>query len=224
MLGWTGAGQKSNHCQAYVQATSSPCPTKEKYRVYPDDVQAWSTVCQASADFHRTWTEVGPQNPRFVQALSNHLGKPHFSSLDKLWTNFWPRKTTIRVHMLMIWKHNFALWTDVGQFLDMDWLWTKSGFQLVCSQIEWKWYFFVDKLWTRTYCGQSLDFSLFAPKSSESEIFLWTEIGQPLYLDRPWTKYRYQLSCLRNPKVPGEVQTLSRVCLCQKFVQFKSNG
>ena len=156
MVGWTGAGQKSNHCQAYVQATSSPCPTKEKYRVYPDDVQAWSTVCQASADFHRTWTEVGPQNPRFVQALSNRLGKPHFSSLDKLWNNFWPRKTTIRVHMLMIWKHNFALWTDVGQFPDMDRLWTKSGFQLVCSQIKWKWYFF---------CGQTLDTDLLWTKS-----------------------------------------------------------
>ena len=88
MVGWTGSGQKSNHCQAYVQAMSSPCPTKQKYRVYPDDIQAWSTVCQAYADFHRTWTEVGPQNPRFVQALSNRLGKPHFSSLDKLWTNF----------------------------------------------------------------------------------------------------------------------------------------
>ena len=180
MVGWTGSGQKSNLCQAYVQATSSPCPTKEKYRVYPDDVQAWSTVCQASADFHRTWTEVGPQNPRFVQALSNRLGKPHFSSLDKLWTNFWPRKTTIRVHMLMIWKHNFALWTDVGQFPDMDWLWTKSGFQLVCSQIKWKWYF----LWTNSGHGLTVVkvwiSACLLPNLVRVKYFLWTEIGQSL--------------------------------------------
>ena len=148
MVGWTGFGQKSNLCQPYVQATSSPCPIKEKYRVCPDDIQTWSTVRQACAEFHRTWTEVGPQNPRFIQGLSNLLGKSHFFSLDKLWTNFWPGKTTIRVHMLMIWKHNFALWTDIGQFLDMDWLWTKSGFQLVCSQIKYKVEFF---------CGQTLD-------------------------------------------------------------------
>ena len=54
----------------------------------------------------------------------------------------------------------------------------------------------LDRGWTFKYCGQGSHFGLLKLQN----LFSLTEIGQPLYVDRPWTMFRYLLSCLRNPK------------------------
>ena len=129
MLGWTGSGQKSNLCQGFVQALSRLCPRTKKYRVCPAHDQAWSTVCQASAHFHTPWTGFGHRHPEFVQALSNKLRKLHFSSLDKLWTNFGPGKPSSG--FTSPW---FGKIITAWQSLDNLWTWTNPGHSLdFCS-------------------------------------------------------------------------------------------
>ena len=150
MLGWTGSGQKSNLCQGFVQALSRFCPRTKKYRVCPAHDQAWSTVCQASAHFHTSWTGFGHWHPEFVHTLSTKLKKSHFPSLDKLWTDFGPGKPIIRVHIFMIRKNNYRL-TEFGQPLDMDKPWTQFGFLLLFFQIVYSTNFH----WTEG--GQPLD-------------------------------------------------------------------
>ena len=150
VLGWTGSGQKSNLCQGFVQALSRLCPRTKKYRVCPAHDQAWSTVCQASAHFHTPWTGFGHRHPEFVQALSNKLRKSHFSSLDKLWTNFGPGKPSSGFTSSWFKKNNYRL-TEFGQPLDMDKPWTQFGFLLLCFQIVYSTNFH------QTEIGQPLD-------------------------------------------------------------------
>ena len=114
-------------------------------------------------------------------------------------------------------------WTISGHGLTVDKVWISTC--LLPNQV--KVIFFVDKLWTRTYCGQSLDFSLFAPKSSESEIFLWTEIGQPLYLERPWKSIDISLAASGTLNLDwiifGFGQTLDKVMISTYLLTSQSN-
>ena len=76
----------------------------------------------------------------------------------------------------MMRRGNLPCWTQTGQTLDVDKLWTDFGFYLfekdVCN--------YEDRLWTKLGHGQSLD-----------RVWTWTFFGQSLDLDKLLTKLRF---------------------------------
>ena len=87
-----------------------------------------------------------------------------------------------------IWENLiFPPWTNCGRTFDPEkppsgfTCWWFENIILLCGQM-------LDNFLTWTDCGQSLNFNLFAPKSRESDISLWTDIRQSMDMDWLWTK------------------------------------
>ena len=157
MVAWTRVGRE-------IRSLSSPCPSNaqclSKGGSATRSVQSLSNSCQIPVQSNTTWTDIGRKtlisSTLVLSATIYYLGQ----SLDKLatWTMCW--------HGLDLLTQREAVpemqsWTNSGQILSPDKLWTKFIFpsyvtsQLIASIFNLRQ--ILDIYWTSTICGLILD-------------------------------------------------------------------
>ena len=157
MDGWTGTGQKiqplSKQCRSYVKGLSK----KRSHRGFVQFVSKSGQSSVKPVSISRSFGQRLDVKIHCSSKLCPHefIIMPIFA-LDGIWTYFGPGKNVQGSHFELL-KYQNWMWTETGQTLDMDILWTKCGLLPKTSVDPWPANYLIDKLWTNTKHGQTLD-------------------------------------------------------------------